>query len=129
MMKHSTTTQPQGQGWKRRMSRALGALVLAGSALALTVSAAAAAGPACVIQRPYGWHAYSEAGGRSCAETVRGTLTMSPGQSFTMFSNFLVGRGSVTVVCHTNGDGRWDEIDKTCVPGGGGGGGGGGGQP
>lgn len=47
MMQHNTTRQPQGHGWTRRMRRALGALVMAGSALALTVSVAAAAGPFC----------------------------------------------------------------------------------
>lgn len=42
MMQHSTTTQPQGHGWTRRMRRAFRALVLTGSALALTASVASA---------------------------------------------------------------------------------------
>jgi hypothetical protein len=47
-MKHNTTKHPRG--WRRRMMGALGALVIAGSALAMTASTAAAEdehGPAC----------------------------------------------------------------------------------
>jgi hypothetical protein len=82
-------------------------------------------GPNCVIRRPYGWHANSGGVGASCFEGVRRqTLTLPPGGQATFVGNSGLSHGSVTVVCHTNGDGLWDEIFKSCFPGGGGGGGG-----
>jgi len=78
-------------------------------------------GPDCVIQRPYGWHANSGGVGASCAENVRRqTLTLHPGEQRTFSANSRLSHGSVTVMCHVNGDGRWDDTDVFCFPGGGG---------
>jgi len=79
-------------------------------------------GPNCVIQRPYGWHADNGAGGRSCRDDARGVLTLRPGETFTFSGETAISVGSVTVVCHSNGDGMWDETEKSCVPPNGGGG-------
>lgn len=76
----------------------------------------------CVILRPYGWSSRTNTCGESFANTT--TLHLPPGRSTTFVSSPLpgLGTGRVTVVCHSNGDGRWDEVDKICRSGGGGGG-------
>jgi hypothetical protein len=62
----------------------------------------------CIILRSYAWH--------QCSENVPNqTLVLSPGQSRTFFAGGgLHGLGSIKVICHTNGDGDWDEDDETC---------------
>jgi hypothetical protein len=65
----------------------------------------------CHILRPYGWHVNFQ-----CSEAVNNTtLTVHPGRSVTLTAGGgFHGEGSVTLVCHANGDGRWDETKKTC---------------
>jgi hypothetical protein len=67
----------------------------------------------CHILRPYGWHRL----GVNCVDDGGSApLDLAPGQSFTFFSsgNGVIGSGRITVVCHSNGDGRWDEINRSC---------------
>lgn len=73
----------------------------------------------CIVLRPYGWTVL----GVSCVGSGTTTLQLAPGQSVTFFSGGggTIGQGSVTVVCHSNGDGGKDEVDKTCFPSSGGG--------
>jgi len=77
----------------------------------------------CIVLRPYGWNGLNAA----CVGTGTTTLQLAPGQSVTFFSTQrgTIGQCSVTVVCHSNGDGGKDEVNKSCVllPGGNGGGG------
>ncbi|MEO8548808.1 MAG: hypothetical protein ABI678_02500 [Kofleriaceae bacterium] len=86
-----------------------------------TDSAEQALGPSCVIQRPYAWHANSGGVGATCFESVsRQFISLAPGESETFFASSTLSHGSVTVVCHLNGDGLWDDIFKSCYPGKGG---------
>jgi hypothetical protein len=68
----------------------------------------------CLIRRPYGWHVIFQ-----CSEAVsERTTTVHPGQSITVFAGGgFHGDGSVTLRCHANGDGNWDELAKSCKRG------------
>jgi hypothetical protein len=83
-------------------------------------------GPRCTIVRPYAWHANSSGVGANCFESAaRSFIALNPGESVTFFSTMKFSHGSVTVTCHANGDGLWDESFRSCFTGDGGGGGGG----
>jgi hypothetical protein len=79
-----------------------------------TASAAQPVTGGCHILRPYGWSGVYP----TCVESQFNNvpLDLAPGESFTFFSGNIVGTGvgRVTVVCHLNGDGRWDEVDRSC---------------
>ncbi|HEX8111851.1 MAG TPA: hypothetical protein VF516_29165 [Kofleriaceae bacterium] len=73
----------------------------------------------CHILRPYGW----DNGFTVCSEPeyTYGSIDLGPGESATFYSGdygYPYGTGSVTVVCHSNGDGGWDETNRTCFAGG-----------
>ena len=70
----------------------------------------------CHILRPYGW----ESPAWYCAEPQEtyGSIDLGPGEGATFYSGFYdgLGIGYVSVVCHSNGDGSWDEVAKSCAP-------------
>ncbi len=68
----------------------------------------------CTIRRPYGWSVQYY-----CAEApgVPSPLYLAPGRSttFRSYPYAGMGQGYVTVTCHSNGDGLWDETAKICT--------------
>lgn len=81
-----------------------------------TASEVQAIAGGCHILRPYGWSGVYP----TCVESQgnRTALDLPPGGSFTFFSgNDVVGtgRGRVTVICNSSGDGRWVEVNRSCV--------------
>jgi hypothetical protein len=79
-----------------------------------TGTATQALGPNCHVLRPYGWSSRV----RACSEGSFGDtfIDLSPGERITFEAGGgpIFGIGSITVTCHTSGDGLWSESRKSC---------------